>query len=233
MSDQIIICCPHCQGESSVDAASAGQVVSCPHCSGKLTVPDAPEVVSQELPILQSPVLPEPPMPQSPLPPVPQSQLPPVPQSPLPPVPQSPPAFQGGQGVSPMIIETLTRTRGWVRFFSILGFIACGLLALGGLGIVMLGESTFGSGYGYGPDRGTLILIGLLYLGGAVLYFYPSLRLTQYANRISTLEQSHSEQDLLSALEMQRSFWAMVGIMAIVTISIYLLVIVVAIGGLL
>ncbi|MED5586511.1 MAG: DUF5362 family protein [Verrucomicrobiota bacterium] len=132
-----------------------------------------------------------------------------------------------------MLIKTLTRTRGWVRFFSILGFIACGLLALAGLGIVMVGESSFGSGYGYGPDRGTLILIGLLYLGGAVLYFYPSLRLTQYANRITTLEQSHSEQDLLSALEMQRSFWAMVGIMAIVTISIYLLVIVVAIGGML
>ncbi len=216
-----------------MDAASAGQVVSCPHCSGKLTVPDAPEVVTQEPPMLQSPVLPEPPMPQSPLPPVPQSQVPPVPQSQLPPVPQSPPAFQGGQGVSPMLIKTLTRTRGWVRFFSILGFIACGLLALAGLGIVMVGESSFGSGYGYGPDRGTLILIGLLYLGGAVLYFYPSLRLTQYANRITTLEQSHSEQDLLSALEMQRSFWAMVGIMAIVTISIYLLVIVVAIGGML
>ena len=86
---------------------------------------------------------------------------------------------------------------------------------------MMLGQSSFG--YGYGTDFGIIILIGLLYLGGAVLFFYPSLRLTQYANRITTLEQSHSEQDLLSALEMQRSYWAMVGIMAIVTISLYLL----------
>ncbi len=127
-----------------------------------------------------------------------------------------------------MIIEALTRTRGWVRFFSIMGFISCGLLVLGGLAMLVGGGSEFGYVYG---SEGIAILIGFLYLLFAALYFFPSLKLTQYANRITSLQESHTEQDLVSALDMQRSFWALIGIMAIVTISLYILVILIVIGS--
>lgn len=73
------------------------------------------------------------------------------------------------------------------------------------------------------------IFIGFIYLVLAVLYFFPALKLTQYASRIASLRESHSEQDLVSALDAQRSFWAFVGIMAIVTIGLYLLGILIAI----
>ncbi|MCP4849609.1 MAG: hypothetical protein GY899_16850 [Verrucomicrobiaceae bacterium] len=127
-----------------------------------------------------------------------------------------------------MIIEALTRTRGWVRFFSIMGFISCGLLVLGGLAMLVGGGSEFGYVYG---SEGIAILIGFLYLLFAALYFFPSLKLTQYANLITSLQESHTEQDLVSALDMQRSFWALIGIMAIVTISLYILVILIVIGS--
>lgn len=213
MSDQITIRCPHCHGQLSVDEASAGQVVSCPHCSGRLTVPGA------RLTVPSSPEVVPPFSPQSVSP---ESQFSGggVPQPPQPPQPSRP-----GQRVSPMIMEALTRTKGWVRFFSILGFIACGFLVLAGL-VMLVNGSVLGE-YGFGD--GFYVIIGLLYLLCAALYFFPSLKLTQYANRIASLQESHTEDDLVSALDMQRSFWAMIGIMAIVTISLYLLVLLILI----
>ena len=70
--------------------------------------------------------------------------------------------------------------------------------------------------FGIPGAAGIGIFIGFIYLALAVLYFFPALKLTQYANRIASLRESHSEQDLVSALDAQRSFWAFVGIMAIV-----------------
>ena len=230
MSDQITIRCPHCHGQLSVDESSVGEVVSCPHCSGRLTVPGArltgpssPEVVP---PFSSQSVSPESqfsgggvsqtPVPQAP-----------VPQAPVTHMPQSPVPSRDGQRVSPMIMETLTRTKGWVRFFSILGFIACGFLVLAGL-VMLVNGSVLGE-YGFGD--GFYVIIGLLYLLCAALYFFPSLKLTQYANRIVSLQESHAEDDLVRALDMQRSFWAMIGIMAIVTISLYLLMLLIFIVG--
>ena len=210
MSDQITIRCPHCHGQLSVDEASAGQVVSCPHCSGRLTVPGA------RLTVPSSPEVVPPFSPQSVSP---ESQFSGggVSQTPEPLVPQAPVPSRQGQGVSPMIMEALTRTRGWVRFFSILGFIACGVLVLVGGGSLLVSATRFGDG--------VHVIIGFFYLLCAAQAFFPALKLTQYANRITSLQESHAEDDLVSALDIQRSYWAMLGIMAIVTISLGLLVI--------
>ena len=209
MSDQITIRCPHCHGQLSVDEASAGQVVSCPHCSGRLTVPGA------RLTVPSSPEVVPPFSPQSVSP---ESQFSGggLPQTPEPLVPQAPVPSRRGQGVSPMIMEALTRTRGWVRFFSILGFIACGFLVLGGL-ILLVGGTRFGDG--------VHVVIGFVYFLCAAQAFFPALKLTQFANRITSLQESHAEDDLVSALDIQRSYWVMLGIMAIVTISLCLLAI--------
>jgi hypothetical protein len=44
-----------------------------------------------------------------------------------------------------------------------------------------------------------------------------------HCNGESSVAANRSGQDLISALDAQRSFWAFVGIMAIVTIGLYLL----------
>ena len=117
---------------------------------------------------------------------------------------------QGGQQVSSLVIEKLAGTQGWVRFFSVLGFIVFGLIMLGAVGALFLG--------------GMGVLLSLVYIVMGTLYFFPTLKLSQYASRIARLRATRSEHDLVAALEAQRSFWAFVGIVTLVVLCIYLVI---------
>ena len=74
-------------------------------------------------------------------------------------------------------------------------------------------------------------LISLVYLLIGALYFFPTLKLSQYASRIARLRVTKSEVDLSAALEAQRSFWAFVGIVTLVVLCLYLVIIVVTCAG--
>jgi hypothetical protein len=124
---------------------------------------------------------------------------------------------QGGQQVSSLVIEKLAGTQGWVRFFSVLGFIIFGLIMLVAVGALFLG--------------GMGVLISLIYIVMGALYFFPTLKLSQYASRIARLRVSRSEVDLSAALEAQRSFWAFVGIVTVVVLCLYLVIILVTCVG--
>lgn len=121
------------------------------------------------------------------------------------------------EGVSSLVIEKLAGTQGWVRFFSVLGFIVFGLIMLGAVGALFLGSMG--------------ALISLVYLLIGALYFFPTLKLSQYASRIARLRVTKSEVDLSAALEAQRSFWAFVGIVTLVVLCLYLVIIVVTCAG--
>jgi len=124
---------------------------------------------------------------------------------------------QGGQQVSSLVIDKLAGTQGWVRFFSVLGFIIFGLIMLGAVGALFLG--------------GMGVLISLIYIVMGALYFFPTLKLSQYASRIARLRVTKSEVDLSAALEAQRSFWAFVGIVTIIVLFLYLVIFLVAFVG--
>ena len=124
---------------------------------------------------------------------------------------------QGGQQVSSLVIEKLAGTQGWVRFFSVLGFIVFGLIMLGAVGALFLG--------------GMGVLLSLVYIVMGTLYFFPTLKLSQYASRIARLRATRSEHDLVAALEAQRSFWAFVGIVTLVVLCLYLVIFVVGFVG--
>ena len=124
---------------------------------------------------------------------------------------------QGGQQVSSLVIEKLAGTQGWVRFFSVLGFIVFGLIMLGAVGALFLGSMG--------------ALISLVYIVMGALYFFPTLKLSQYASRIARLRVTQSEVDLSAALEAQRSFWAFVGIVTLVVLCLYLVIILVTCVG--
>lgn len=103
----------------------------------------------------------------------------------------------------------LERTRPWVRFLSIVGFVSAAFLVcvglLGGAGMAMNRN-----------PAGVVIFIFYPILGA--LYVVPSLYLSRYANHIGQFVQSRQQADLVSALDAQRAFWKFVGIMAIVSI---------------
>ena len=111
------------------------------------------------------------------------------------------------------VISALAGTQGWVRFFSVLGFIIFGLIALAALGMLFLGS--------WG------VFASLIYMVLAGLYFFPTLKLSQYASRIASLRHTQSERDLVAALEAQRSFWTFIGIVTAIVLGLYVLLIVI------
>ena len=121
------------------------------------------------------------------------------------------------KGVSSLVIEKLAGTQVWVRFFSVLGFIIFGLIMLVAVAALFLGSMG--------------VLISFIYIVMGTLYFFPTLKLSQYASRIARLRATRSEHDLVAALEAQRSFWAFVGIVTLVVLCLYLVIFVVGFVG--
>jgi uncharacterized protein DUF5362 len=109
----------------------------------------------------------------------------------------------------------LQRTQPWVRFLAIMGFIGAGFMVLVGLTAGVAGAAT-----------GRVETIGLMvvYPIMAVLYVFPSLFLLRYADRIRSFVASGREQDLVGALDAQRSFWKFAGILTIASIVFGILI---------
>lgn len=130
--------------------------------------------------------------------------------------------YQGGGvpvGISARTMELLRQTRPWVIFFSVLGFLATGLMLLVGLFITVGGMAT--------RAAGMRVWIGLLYVAFAAIYLFPSIFLWRYGMRIGSLVARGHAEDLELALEAQKSFWRFTGILTIVVIVLYVVAIVV------
>lgn len=65
----------------------------------------------------------------------------------------------------------------------------------------------------------------------AAFYFFPTLKLAQYASRIATLRHTQSEHDLVAALDAQRSFWTFIGIVTAIVLGLYLMGFVIVLLG--
>jgi hypothetical protein len=130
----------------------------------------------------------------------------------------APEPVQGGGDVSQEVVELLRKTKPWVRFLSVLGFIALVFILLAAVAIVALPTGPMGA-MAIGPKlaaAGAYILMGLL-------QFPALLFLSRYASRIKDLVNSGHPQDLEDALAAQKSFWKYVGIFTLVMIIVYIL----------
>ena len=104
----------------------------------------------------------------------------------------------------------------WAGFLSIIGFISLGLMILGGLFFgIAGGSSQFG-------------IIGFIYLGMAVIYFFPIYYLYLFAQKIKKAVNSTSQSDLEGGFENLKSCFKFLGIFTIVIISVYILIFLVA-----
>ena len=115
-----------------------------------------------------------------------------------------------GGVVTARILELLAQTRPWVRFFSVLLFIAAGLMFIMAPAVVFLGDM--------GPMQRAA---GIVYFVFACVYIPPAVYLGRYAGRINELLASRGVSDLEGALQAQKSFWRFVGIVAAVILILY------------
>ena len=89
-------------------------------------------------------------------------------------------------------------------------------MILGGLFIgIAGGSSQFG-------------IIGFIYLGMAVIYFFPIYYLYLFAQKIKKAVNSTSQSDLEGGFENLKSCFKFLGIFTIVIISVYILIFLVA-----
>ncbi len=117
------------------------------------------------------------------------------------------------------VVEMLIKTRPWVRFLSILGF-------MGAVLMILIGLFAGAAGMAMGNMQTAIFLI---YLPFGFLYYFPSMYLYRYANRITDFESSPRMDQLATTLEAQKSFWRFAGILALVFLVIYVLIIVISV----
>ena len=140
-------------------------------------------------------------------------------------VPASPPA------ITTTMVDSLRQTKPWVRFLSILGFVMAGLMMLVGFVCQLLGIVASMSP----PSRlksplsaPAMILIGLAYMGLAVLYFLPALYLYRFAEAIKRLPALDGASGMEEALRHQELFWRFAVVAILGTLVFYALAL---IGG--
>lgn len=132
-----------------------------------------------------------------------------------------------GDGLTPRAKSALAETRPWVLFFAILGFIGCGFAALGAvvytLGALVAGGFAAGVGLGF----------GVVMLATAALYGFAAYHLLNYSGSINLYLQTAGAEHLEAALESQKSFWKLVGIVSAVFLGVYIVLLVLAAIGVL
>jgi len=131
--------------------------------------------------------------------------------------------------------QHLCQTGPWIRFFSILMFVASGFVMLVGILMVLMGFfgrlASSGALQGVGPMPGG---IGIVFLGpvyflmALLVYILPAIFLYRYSGAIKTLRSSLSPLALEDAMKHQRTFWRYVGIMTSIMIALSLLIGIVA-----
>ena len=138
-------------------------------------------------------------------------------------------SWDSGAGeVAASTVDVMRRTRPWTLFFAVLLAIASGFMVLGGLGMLMVGGIAGASAGGGVAPAGLMVGIAVLYILFALLYIMPMMALFRYSSAVTTLVQSRAVSALNAALEHQRKFWKLTGVMTIVFIALYIVVIIVA-----
>lgn len=127
------------------------------------------------------------------------------------------------KGATAFLLETAK----WCHFLAILGFILVALMVTVGL--------FAGTLLSFVPQTTELPIaggmIGIIYTVMGALYFFPALFLYKFSKKMKSAIKSYSDEELELALENLKSHYKFIGVFAIITISLYILMFVVSIGA--
>ncbi len=128
----------------------------------------------------------------------------------------------------------LADTARWARFLSIVGFVMCGL-------IVLIGFFA-GSIFSMFANTGELEELGgmssamgagmaFFYVIIAAIYFIPCLFLFRFANKMKLALSSNDQMALTTSFQNLKSMFRFFGIVTIIMISIYAIILLIALVG--
>lgn len=118
--------------------------------------------------------------------------------------------------------QALGQAAPWMFFLAVMGYIGCGLLVLIGIGLALIG----GSMGGYLDEMGRFgrvvwPILGAVYVGLAVLAFFPTLMLHRIAGKSKAYGKAGGPNDLEGVAVNIRSLAKYWGICTIVLLAVY------------
>lgn len=136
--------------------------------------------------------------------------------------------------VTPTIQSLLKETSKWANFLAILGFVGIGLLVVIGIFVSimmgsmpdMMGQANPYSELGIGGG-----MIGVFYIVMGLLYFFPVLYMYKFARKMKIALDNNDNGQLTESFKNLKALFKFMGIMAIIILSIYVLVFLLAILG--
>ena len=141
-----------------------------------------------------------------------------------------------GLGIDTNSKAHLSEAARWAKFLAIVGFVVCGLVLVVGIfaGSIFssmtrgfrdsgFGDMPMGSGFG--------TMMAVIYIGIALLYFFPCLFLFRFATLMKTAIATDEQQTLNTSFQNLKKMFRFVGILTIIILSFYVLVLLVAIIG--
>lgn len=119
----------------------------------------------------------------------------------------------------------------WSFFLSIIGFILIAFMLV----LAIFSSTIFGMAAAMQPGMPANlgIIMTITYLVLAIIYFFPVYYLLQFSNKIKKALLSKSDDTLATAFEMLKSHYKFIGVFTIITISLYILIFIVASLGVL
>jgi hypothetical protein len=130
-------------------------------------------------------------------------------------------------------VNYLRETARWSRLLSVIGFIYCGLLAIGGLlfgsVITKMMPSLAGSEAGLSGVGG--VFLSSIFIILALILFFPAYYLFSFSAKMRRALQNNDQAILTDSLKNLKSFFKFYGILVIIGLSIYGLALISAIIG--
>ena len=128
----------------------------------------------------------------------------------------------------------LSETAKWAKFLSIVGFVMVGLIAI----FAIFAGTLLSSLPGFGGSSvtsalagGMSVMITIIYLLIALLYFFPCLYTFRFATKMKKALAENNQELLNSSFESLKSCFKFMGIMTIVLLSFYALAFIFGIGA--
>jgi uncharacterized membrane protein (DUF485 family) len=112
----------------------------------------------------------------------------------------------------------LSETTRWAKFLSIVGFVFCGFMVVAALfaGTIASKLNPLGGTMGAGG-----FLLTVIYLCGALLYFFPCLYLFNFSKKMQFALRNNDQINLNDSFRNLKSNFKFVGILTIVILSFY------------
>ena len=128
-------------------------------------------------------------------------------------------------GITNSMIDAMRGTKPWVLLIGIVLIISAIFMLLGTLGIFAAGALSQES---MGAEAGVILGVGAMYALMSIIYILMGIYLFKYSSAIGRLLQSASVVDMEEALNSQRKFWKIAGVITAVMLVVMVIGIIAA-----